>query len=230
MQIDEVYLGDCCALIKQIKPASIDVCITDLPYGIDYQSARRINKNSRFDKIANDKQPFVDFIKHLPRVMKNTGAIYLFTRWDKQQAVIDELVKYDMPPKNVLIWDKGNHSMGDLKRAYASRYESIVFCPMPNFQFQNGRPDDIVFCNKVPPEQLVHPNEKPIKLLQKLILDSTRIGDVVLDCTCGSGTTLLAAIKEKRRFIGFELDKRYYDIAHKRIAQEKQQLTINFDI
>lgn len=223
--IDNIYCGDCLDLMNGIEDNSIDTCITDLPYGIDFQS----NWNSKvkhFDKIANDKKPFVDFIKLLPGILKPTSAVYLFTRWDVQQPVIDELENYGIRVKNVLIWDKMNHSMGDLKSAYGNRYESIVFAANKDFRFQEKRPIDIIQCPRVPAEKLYHPNEKPLPLLQRLILDSTPKDGIVLDCTCGSGSTLVAAIKEKRRYIGIELDINYYTIACKRVLAEKRQLTL----
>lgn len=177
LEFNNVYHGDCLELIQQVPDKSIDVCITDLPYGIDYQSSWN-GKQKHFEKIANDKRPFVDFIKYLPRVMKDTGAVYLFTRWDVQQPVIDELQTNGMRVKNVLIWDKGNHSMGDLESAYGSRYESIVFAPMKDFRFQGKRPVDIISVPRVSADKMVHPNEKPINLLRRLILDATKMGGV----------------------------------------------------
>ena len=178
LELNNVYHGDCLELIQQVHDKSIDVCITDLPYGIDYQSSWN-GKQKHFDKIANDKKPFVDFIKYLPRVMKDTGAVYLFTRWDVQQPVIDELQANGMRVKNVLIWDKGNHSMGDLESSYGSRYESIVFAPMKDFRFQGKRPVDIISVPRVSADKMVHPNEKPVNLLRRLILDATKIGGVI---------------------------------------------------
>lgn len=179
LELNNVYHGDCLELIQQVHDKSIDVCITDLPYGIDYQSSWN-GKQKHFDKIANDKKPFVDFIKYLPRVMKDTGAVYLFTRWDVQQPVIDELQANGMRVKNVLIWDKGNHSMGDLESSYGSRYESIVFAPMKDFRFQGKRPVDIISVPRVSADKMVHPNEKPVNLLRRLILDATKIGGGVI--------------------------------------------------
>ena len=225
MDFNNVYLGDCLQLIQELPDCSIDTVVTDLPYGIDYQSKWSKIK-THFDKIANDKKPFIDFIKYLPRVLKPTSAVYLFTRWDVQQPVIDELTKAGLKPKNVIIWDKMVHSMGDLKSSYGSRYESIVFASNKQFRFMNGRPIDIIECPRVAAARLYHPNEKPIPLLRKLISDSTPENGVVLDCTCGSGTTLIAAIKEKKRFVGFELDKKYYDITCKRIAAARMEQTL----
>ena len=73
---------------------------------------------------------------------------------------------------------------------------------------------------------IVHPTQKPVDLLRYLILTYTNSGGVVLDATIGSGTTAVAAIREKRHFIGFELNKEYFDIAQRRIADELRQPTL----
>ena len=71
-----------------------------------------------------------------------------------------------------------------------------------------------------------HPTQKPLDLLRYLVLTYSNEGDTILDNTCGSGTTCVAAYKEKRHFIGFELNKEYYDKALQRINRERQQLTL----
>lgn len=71
-----------------------------------------------------------------------------------------------------------------------------------------------------------HPTQKPVELIRYLVRTYTNEGDVILDNCIGSGTTAIACIKEKRHFIGFELDKGYYDIAQQRINNERQQQTI----
>lgn len=63
----------------------------------------------------------------------------------------------------------------------------------------------------------VHPTQKPVELMEYLILTYTKEGDTVLDFTMGSGTTGVAAVKTNRNFIGIELDKEYFEIANKRI-------------
>ena len=74
-----------------------------------------------------------------------------------------------------------------------------------------------------------HPTEKPVGLLRYLIRTYTNEGDTVLDNCMGSGTTAIACMKEKRHFIGFELNKEYFDIAQRRIADERRQLTLDFE-
>lgn len=226
IELNKLILGDCLEKMKDIPDGSVDAIIVDPPYGIDYQSAWRTDKNERFDKILNDKKPFTDFIPLLPRILKSTSAVYIFTRWDVQQTFIDEIQDNGMKVKNLLIWDKGVHSMGDLNTAYGSRYESIVFSSMPNFSFQNGRPVDIIRIPRVSADKLVHPNEKPVDIIRRLILDSTPENGVVLDCCCGNGTTAIACIREKMNWICIEKDPKFYEVAKKRIQNELNQLTL----
>ena len=72
----------------------------------------------------------------------------------------------------------------------------------------------------------LHPTQKPVELIQWLIRSYSNEGDTILDNCMGSGTTAIAAIREKRNFIGFELNKEYYDKACKRIKLEQAQFTL----
>ena len=81
-----IYKGDCMDLIPKLGDGSIDCCITDPPYGIAYQSARRIDKQKWKPKILNDETPFTDWIKPLFDKMKDGGRVICFYRWDVQDA------------------------------------------------------------------------------------------------------------------------------------------------
>ena len=76
-------------------------------------------------------------------------------------------------------------------------------------------------------EDQSHPTQKPINLMRYLIRTYSNSGGVILDSCIGSGTTAIAAIKEKRHYIGFELDKGYFELACKRVEREKQQLMLD---
>ena len=166
----QLYQGDCLQEIKRIPDKSVDLVLTDPPYGIDFQSAWRTEKEKRHAKIANDKKPFIDFIKEIPRVVKETGAVIVFSRWDVQQRFMDEMERCDMKPKGVLIWHKGGGGMGDLKKSWAADYETAIFWAGEKFEFQRGRPgSSVIKSAKVPPEKLTHPNEKPVDLLRFII-------------------------------------------------------------
>lgn len=210
--------GDCLELMKDIPDGSVDMVLADPPYGIDFQSRRPQDKQNIKPKILNDTKPFVDFIPMLKRIVSSSGCIMIFTRWDVQGVFIEELARNHMRTKNVIIWDKVAHGMGDLKRAYASRYESIIFCSMPNFKFNGKRPQDIIRVPRVPASKLSHPNEKPTALLETLICQCTDVGATVLDPFMGSGSTGVTCINTGRNFIGIELDDKYFRIAESRCA------------
>ena len=217
----QLQQGDCLELLKTLPDNSVDMVLTDPPYGIDYQSAWRTDKSKWHKKILNDKSPFIYFIDELERIISKGGCYMIFTRWDVQHLFIDELKKHGLKPKNVIIWDKVAHGMGDLKRAFGSRYESIIFGCGDDFRFNGKRPTDIVRFARVSPSKLVHPNEKPAELLINLIEKCTQEGDTVLDCFMGSGSTGVACVNTGRQFIGFELDEHYFDVASDRINRHR---------
>lgn len=78
-------------------------------------------------KILNDKKPFTNFIPLIKSKIAKTGGILCFTRWDVQQIFIDEFIRNGLKPKNVLIWDKKSHSMGNLKKAFGGRDTRVSF-------------------------------------------------------------------------------------------------------
>ena len=124
---------------------------------------------------------------------------------------------HGLKPRNVLIWDKVIHGMGDLKRSFGNRYESIIFHSNKDFRFVGKRPTDIIRFTRVSSDKLLHPNEKPVSLLEYLIKISTNENATILDCFMGSGTTGVACVNTDRNFIGIELDDHYFEVAKERI-------------
>lgn len=205
--------------MKAIPDGSVDMVLADPPYGIDYQSQWKKNKADWKPKIIGDKEPSVDFIPFLKRTLRPSSCVMIFTRWDVQQKFIDAMEQAGLHVKSVLIWDKQIHGMGDLKRAYASRYESILFHSEDNFSFNGKRPQDLISVRRILPQNMMHPNEKPVELLETLINQCTRGGGTVLDPFMGSGSTGVAAANTGRSFIGMELDPGYFETACKRISE-----------
>lgn len=219
-----IYRGDCLEILKSIPDKSVDAVITDPPYGIDFQSSR-VN-GGRFEKIANDKTPFVQFIPEVARIVKDTGVVAIFTRWDVQQAFIDKMRENGMDPTGVLIWHKGEGGMGDLKRGFPLDYESIIYYAGKGFSFRDGRPpSSVIRIHKVNANKLVHPNEKPVELFRYLIDTLCPRGGVVLDCFMGSGASGVAAKMNGREYIGIELDEKYFALSKARIDAAREQFT-----
>lgn len=187
-----------------------------LPYGINYVSQTGAS-------IKNDKSPFIWFLYDAFRVLKSGeaghGGLICFTRWDVEQTFIDAMKIAGFNVKSEVIWDKVYHGMGDTKAAFAPSHENIVFAIKGKYSFPGSRPKDLVTFPKINSSKMVHPTEKPVGLLANLISSVTKPGDLILDPFAGSGSTLVAAKKTGRRFIGIELDDDYFVTAQRRIEE-----------
>ena len=215
--------GDCLDIMLQIPDGSVDLVLADPPYGIDYQSARRIDKAQWKPKIANDAKPFVSWLQDCRRIVAQNGALLCFCRWDVQEAFKTSIEAAGFTIKSQVIWDKVVHGMGDLDGAFAPQHEIIWFATKSGFKFPGKRPRSVITVKRVAAEKLLHPNEKPIELMVHLIRATTQAGDMVGDWFLGCGTTGVACVKTGRNFIGIEIDKGYYDIAEKRIREAEMQ-------
>jgi len=206
-----IYKGDCLDLIPSLPDNSIDLCLTDPPYGIAYQSAWRTDKQSWKPKILNDESPFTEWLNPLFPKMKEGGRLVCFYRWDVQNEFIEAIQSAGFTIKSQLVWDKVVHGMGDLKGEFAPMHELMIYATKGRFEFQHTRPKTIYRQTRVSAETMVHPNQKPLPLMAAIIRDLTLKGDTVLDPFGGSFVTYRAAIQEDRNGISFELSDFYYD-------------------
>jgi len=219
----DLMQGDCLERMKDIPDGSVDMVLTDPPYGMDYQSNRR-TATEKFNKFNNDIDLFWldDFCCELHRLMKDNTAAYVFCSWHKVDVFKKSLEKY-FKIKNLLVWVKNNHGSGDLKGAYAPKHEFVFFVHKGRSLLRDGRRPDILEYSKVSGGNMKHPTEKPVELLSRLIKDSSDECDSIFDPFMGSGTTGVAAINTNRKFIGIELDSDYFSIAKSRIKEAKAQ-------
>ena len=201
-------------MLRQMPDESVDAIITDPPYGINYHT------KGTGASIKNDKSPFIWFLYDAFRVLKSgdsgRGSLICFTRWDVEQTFIDAMKLAGFQVKSEVIWDKVMHGMGDCKAQFAPTHENVVFAVKGKFSFPGKRPRDVVTYHKLASGEMIHPTEKPVGLLTSLVNAVTKPGDLILDPFAGSGSTLVAAKKSGRRFIGVELDDEYYEKARRR--------------
>ena len=216
--LNKIYQGDCLEVMKGIPDKSIDSIIVDPPYGIDYQSTHNSDRTRWKKKILNDKTPFITWTDKAFRILKDDSGLLCFTRWDTEQQFRDALTKSGFKCKQQIIWDKVVHGMGDLKGNFASQHENIIFATKGRFIFKGKRPKSIFRFQRVTPYKLVHPNEKPIELLEALVNAITIENDLVLDCFAGAGTTGVACKNLNRNFILIEQDENYCKIANSRLS------------
>lgn len=210
-----IYHGDCLEIMPQLD-CEVDAAITDPPYGIDYQSAWRIDSD-RFDKISGDAQLDLAWIKLCEAITKK--CLFCFCRWDTSNDFYNAITDTGLTIKSQIIWDRVVHGLGDLKAQYAPQHDNAWFATKPCFVFPGNRPKSIYRFMRVAPDKLSHPTEKPIALMKKVINDIAQKNDLILDPFMGSGTTLVAAYHLGRRAIGIELEQKYCDIAIERLRQ-----------
>lgn len=197
----------------------VDMILIDPPYLINYKSNLRKDKSHDFcSPIKNDDNPqlLIDTFKLCYDVLKDGGAFYCFCNANHVDFFKKEIEKH-FKFKNILIWVKNGWSAGDLKGAYAKQTEFIIFASKGRHILNGKRDSDVLKYKRIVGKKQIHQNQKPIKLLEYLIKKSSNENDLILDCFMGSGSTGVACLKTNRNFIGIELDKKYYDMAEKRI-------------
>lgn len=218
MEKDYIKHGDCLELMKEIPDKSIDCIITDTPYGFGYQSNMKKNKDLPMFYDRNTSW-LNEWLYKANRILKDDGHLYMFAPTQKIDEFKQKIENFFII-KNILVWDKQGFGMGDLYGQYVPSYEFIIFAIKEQGRKLNGKRErDLLTFPKTKCE--LHPTQKPVELLEYLIQKSTNIGDTVLDPFMGSGSTLVAAIKQNRHYIGFELDKKYYQVAKDRIEKTK---------
>ena len=198
----ELWLGDCLEILPTLP--KVDAVITDPPYGMEFQSNHRETKHA---KIANDDgSELFAWACSLPA----EHSRYVFCRWDGLRVA--------PMPKSCVTWVKNNWSMGDLQHEHARQTEVALFWPGPAHDFPEGRPTDVLQWPRTGNE--LHPTEKPVGLMERFV-KWTR--GVVLDPFMGSGTTGVACMNLGRKFIGIEIEPKYFDIACRRIDDAQRQ-------
>jgi site-specific DNA-methyltransferase (adenine-specific) len=193
----KIYCGDCNDILPLME--SVDLVITDPPYGMNFQSNHRAVKH---DKIANDTELPI-YLIDLAR-SKASNASYFFCRWDNLYQM--------QKPKSVLAWVKNNWSMGDLEHEHGRQWEAICFYPANGHKFYERIPD-VIKDNRTGND--FHPTQKPVGLIRRLI--ESNHGNKILDPFLGSGTTLVACKELNRAGIGIEISEKYCEIAKKRL-------------
>jgi len=214
----ELHQGDCMDVMAGLPDNSVDMILTDPPYGIKYQSHGR-TKSPKFEVLKNDDNDmrFVAY-KEMYRILADDSVLVTFASWKNYHKDYAELEKY-FDIKNVIVWWKHGGGMGDLKHTLATDYELAIVCHKGKCKLRGKREGSVWECGKVAPSKMVHATQKPVKLMRDLILKYTDEGDTVLDGFMGSGSTGVACVETGRNFVGIELDEKYYGISAERINE-----------
>lgn len=246
--LNKVTQGDCLELLKKIEDKSVGLVLADLPYGttdcrwdsvIDLEEMWR-----QFDRITTERtaivltaaQPFTTQLiqsnmknfRYCWYWVKNTNTGFAFARQQPMRKVEEVCVFYrkfptynpqglvEIPESERVVRRKkekddmvyrGNGD-GSLLKDYVQKFKGYPNNVLDQFKSERGH----------------HPTQKPVPLFQYLLRTHSNESDTVLDITSGSGTTAVAAIREKRNFICFEQDPVYVDIAKQRIKETLKEV------
>lgn len=212
-----LYCGDCLKILPELS--GIDAVVTDPPYevragcgGGEFGTRDHLLKTGGFTdggcdySFINGFKNWMVFCsrKQLPKLIPLADT---FPRW------------------NLITWCKPN-PVPTCCNKYLPDVEYVVHGFQPNRLF--GEFSD-KSCFKVHPcgdSETDHPNEKPVEIMHKLIRLCSQRGETLLDPYMGSGTTGIACLRTGRKFIGIEIDPKYYQIAEDRIKRELAQLVL----
>jgi site-specific DNA-methyltransferase (adenine-specific) len=204
--------ADCLEAMRDIPDGSVDMVLTDIPYGEVSQKSSGLRMLDRGDANTCNfdiKEMVADIIRI------TNGSFYIFCGTEQISIITSAFKSYKLTTR-VCVWEKSNPSPMNGSRLWLSGMEFCVFARKPKAVFNEH-------CQKAlwrfpVGRSKVHPTEKPVKLMNRLVLASSNEGDTILDPFMGSGTTGVAAKTLGRSFIGIELDPDYFALASKRIA------------
>lgn len=207
--------GDCLEVMKELEAGSIDLIVTDPPYGMSL-TPQRVTGKFKGTTILNDTSLAwaSGFFKQCFSLLKKDTAMFVFCNHFCISEFIQAAREAAFEVKNLLVWDKGQFGMGGNWRP---KHELILVLTKGRFVTHSNSLSTLLNFKKVHHSKAVHPTEKPTDLLKHLIEQPDYDPQVVLDPFMGSGTTGVACKALNRSFIGIELDPTYFNLAKQRI-------------
>jgi site-specific DNA-methyltransferase (adenine-specific) len=246
----DLMQGDCLELMQEIEPGSVDLVLTDPPYGTTackwdsvipfepmWAGVRRVLKKNAA-AVFTASQPFTSAL-----VMSNIREFKYEWIWEKAVGSNFAALKFQ-PMKeheNVVVFSSSRHNYypqkeprkgaGKARLKYSNNGSTTGettgglrfggYTP-ETYDHDWRNPSSVQYFNNRESGRGLHPTQKPVALMEYLIRTYTNPGEVVLDFTMGSGTTGVAAMNTGRKFIGIEMDKVYFEIAERRIEEARK--------
>ena len=232
---NQIINNDCLNVLKEMPDKCVDCFFSDIPYHIAqggcsttsaYGTKKKWSNNP--EKLAlykngkifeeNDIEPN-EYLPDIYRIMKEGGHCYIMVNSTNLKNTIQAIEDSGFILNNILVMRKDNCVVNQW---YMKDVEFTIF-------FRKGRAKPLNNCgikscvDVIMPREKIHDTQKPLSYVSMLIENSTKEGDLVLDCFSGSGTTAIACHRLKRRFICIEKDKGYYEASVKRLEEEQKQ-------
>lgn len=252
-QPNHIYNTDCYKAIKKIPDRSIDLVYIDIPYGLEdnggggcfgekkrdyHKEYEKVSQNTNTSGIYKRTTASIDNINKiafgidysiLDEIVRVCKSIYVYIWCSKKQIypLMDYFIRKHKCRFEILTWHKTN-PIPTINNKYLSDTEYCLLFRGEGSKIYDNDLDKkrkyyISSLNVKDKELYIHPTIKPIEFVKNHIENSTKENDIVLDCFLGSGTTAVACKELNRRYIGFEIEKEYFEIAQDRLNGLSQQ-------
>jgi modification methylase len=249
LKLDQVIEGDCVARMNALPEACADLIFADPPYNMQLRGDLHRPDQSKVDAVDDHWDQFDSFAEYdrftrewltaARRVLKDTGSIWVIGSYHNIFRVGATLQDLGFWILNDVIWRKSNPMPNFRGKRFTNAHETLIWATKNpkqqytfNYEAMKALNDELQMrsdwtlpiCSgheriKGADGQKAHSTQKPESLLHRVIVASTKPGDVILDPFFGSGTTGAVAKRLDRRFIGIEREKTYADVARARIAE-----------
>ena len=231
--------GNCVDYMKFIDTSTVDLILTDPPYNLgNFMHKRNTNlvkmRSNQFayagwDNLSQDdwEKEMEFFFQESNRVLKKRGALLLFMSLIKIETIVKIASKYKFYYKTTGIWHKTNPMPRNMNIHFVNSTEAWIYFindgTSGTFNNEGKMAHDFIETSLTSSKEKKfgkHPTQKPTKVISHFIKHLSNENDVVLDPFMGSGTTGVCARKMNRKFIGIDLDEKYYEISKNRMLNE----------
>ena len=245
----KLIYNDIFKAIKKVEDKSIDMIFADPPYflssnGITCSGGKMVSVNKgEWDKTLSIKEKHKfnkKWIKECYRILKDNGTIWISGTLHNIYSIGMALEEEEFKIINNITWQKTNPPPNLACKTFTHSTETILWArkDLKNIKYtfnyeimkklnNNKQMKDVWTTSLTKPsekKQGKHPTQKPLEILDKIILASTNENDLVLDPFCGSSTTGISAVTLNRRYIGIDNEKEYLEISKKRFEEIKEEI------
>ena len=244
---DKIVLGDCIEVLNQMPEESVDLIFADPPYNLQLAGELLRPNNSKVMGVDNDWDQFNSFkdydefsrkwLKACQRVLKQTGSLWVIGSYHNIFRIGSVLQDLGFWILNDIIWRKTNPMPNFRGRRFTNAHETLIWCGKNSstkgytFNYDSMKSlneglqmrSDWLLPLCTGAERLkrnghkAHPTQKPESLISRVILSTSKPGDLIVDPFSGSGTTAAVAKRFSRQFIGIEQSKEYVEISRQRL-------------
>ena len=245
-EFNKIYNLDCIEGMNLIPAKTIDLVITDPPFGIDFK-AKRENYNRKSSRVlegyheikGSDYYKFTyDWLSGAKRILKDSGSMYIFSGWNYLKDILTALDELNFITINHIIW-KYQFGLVTSRKYVTSHYHCLYVCLdnkqrkfFPYTRFDKGaknkkgsslhyqdKEDVWVINREYWNGDIKTPTKLPAELIKKILSYSSEKDDIVFDPFLGSGQVAVVSKMEKRKYVGFEIVKDYFDFANERLKK-----------